>query len=265
MIGLSTYAYLWHWSKANPTPWDLVDMMRDAAHLGASVFQICDYPPLLRLDERACRNARALAEEHGLTLELGTRGVSPQHLRRYLDLACALGSDLVRTMISRDPGEPELDEVPNLLTDVLADYRDRGVRLALETYEKVPTASLVDVVKRVGHPSLGIVLDPGNCVAALEHPLDVVEQTTPYVLNIHVKDFAFTRREDWVGFTFAGAPLGTGLLDYDHMVERLRPIERGISQVVEHWLPWASDLETTLRTEREWTQHALDYLRRKNA
>ena len=59
--------------------------------------------------------------------------------------------------------------------------------------------------------------------------------------NLHVKDFAFTRQDGWVGFTYAGAPLGEGLLDYDHMRRAVRPDERGINQIIEHWLPWQGD------------------------
>ena len=81
------------------------------------------------------------------------------------------------------------------------------------------SATLVDIVTRVDSPALGICLDPGNCVAALELPTDTVEAAAPYVRNIHVKDFAFSRRDGWVGFTFAGCPLGEGLLDYRHLID----------------------------------------------
>lgn len=57
------------------------------------------------------------------------------------------------------------------------------------------------------------------------------------VINRHVKDFAFSRRDGWVGFTVAGAPLGAGLLDYDGTAAAIRPRERGINQIIEHWLP----------------------------
>ena len=117
----------------------------------------------------------------------------------------------------------------------------------------MPTATLVDVVVAVDSPSLGVCLDPANCVAALEHPTETVEKTAAWVRNLHVKDFAFTRRDGWVGFTLAGCPLGEGLLDYPAMVAAVRPAERGINQVVEHWLPWQGDSRTTCDLENEWT------------
>jgi 3-oxoisoapionate decarboxylase len=45
----------------------------------------------------------------------------------------------------------------------------------------------------------------------------------------------------------------------------VQPDRRGISQVVEHWLPWQGDSLTTVNTEDQWTLHNLDYLRRKQA
>lgn len=265
MIGLSTYAYFWRWSTQNPQPMDLEEMLEDTRSLGADLYQICDYPPLDDMTPDALAHLRRVAGDLDLTLEVGTRSVRPDHLLRYLDIAERLGAHLVRSMVQTSPGEPSLSEVPGLLAQVLPEFERRGVTLALETYEQVPTDSLVKVVESVGHPSLGIVLDPGNCVAALELPRDVIARTAPYVKNLHVKDFAFSRRDGWVGFTYAGTPLGEGLLDYDDMVEQIRPEERGINQVIEHWLPWTDDISETIRLEQQWTQHNLEYLRSRTA
>ena len=80
---------------------------------------------------------------------------------------------------------------------------------------------------------------------------------------MHVKDFTFTRQAGWVGFNLIGAPLGEGLLDYDAMVERIDPNSRNISQVIEHWLPWQGDPDTTCAIEKQWTDHNLRFLHQK--
>ena len=77
---------------------------------------------------------------------------------------------------------------------------------------------------RLRATALGICLDPANCVAALENPRQVVELGAPHTANIHVKDFAFTRSDGWVGFNLVGAPLGEGLLDYDHLLATVDPV-----------------------------------------
>ncbi|WP_035768761.1 sugar phosphate isomerase/epimerase family protein [Arthrobacter castelli] len=265
MIGLSTYAYLWRWSQQNPEPMSLEQMLEDTRELGVELFQICDYPPLQTMTSGELIRIKDAADDLGLTLELGTRGIAPEHLLKYLDLAEQLGSSLVRSMVKVGDGEPAVTEAPWLLADVVQEFGRRGVALGLETYEQIPTADLVRIVEAVGDESLGIVLDPGNCVAALETPNDVIDRTAPYVNNLHVKDFAFSRRDGWVGFTYAGAPLGQGLLDYDHMVAQVRPAERGLNQVIEHWLPWTDNIAETIRLEQQWTQHNVKFLRSKAA
>lgn len=259
-IGLSTYAFFWRASRDAPRPAGLADMLEETAGLGASVFQICDYPAIESMtpDELCCVREHAAAL--GITLELGTRGIRSAHLEKYRALAAALDVRFVRSMLHTKDHKPSTGEAIALLGEVMPDYRDQGVTLGLETYEQVATADLLAVVREVDSPYLGVCLDPGNCVARLETPEYVIAQVAPYVVNMHVKDFAFTRQEGWVGFSLTGCRLGTGLLDYEAMIAAVRPRARGISQIVEHWLPPAGTMEQTRRTEGEWTRHSAEFL-----
>ncbi|MFC9610653.1 sugar phosphate isomerase/epimerase family protein [Streptomyces sp. NPDC056721] len=259
--GISTYAYFWRISERAPKPLSLLDMLVDTKEQGGEVFQICDYPAIESYDRTRLANVRDAARDLGLCLELGTRGVRPEHLAKYLDIAQQLDVTLVRSMMNTVDHRPDVDEAVALLRQTLPGYTQAGVTLGLETYEQVSTDDLLAVVTGVDSERLGVVLDPGNSVARLERPVDVVDATAPHVVNIHVKDFAFTRRDGWVGFTYAGAPLGTGLLDYDGMIAAVRPQERGINQIVEHWLPWQDEgFDATARLEHQWTQHSISTL-----
>ncbi|CAL9657032.1 3-oxo-isoapionate decarboxylase [Streptomyces sp. enrichment culture] len=263
--GISTYAYFWRFSARAPQPMTLTEMLTDTARLGGQVFQICDYAPIESYDAAQLADVRATARDLGLELELGTRGVRPDHLRRYLGMAADLGVTFVRSMLNTADHRPTPDEAVALLKETVPAYADAGVTLGLETYEQVSTDDLVSVVRGVGSDHLGVVLDPGNSVARLERPVDVVAAAAPYTVNIHVKDFAFTRRDGWVGFTYAGCPLGEGLLDYDGMIAAVRRArgERRINQIVEHWLPWQDEgFDATARLEHQWTQHSINTLLR---
>jgi sugar phosphate isomerase/epimerase len=265
VIGLSTYAYFWRGSDRVPEPMTLDDMMRDTAAQGVRLFQICDHAPLADYDDDRLRGLRALADELDLTLELGTRGTDPAVLRTYLRLAVALRASLVRSMWTAGDDRPDAIETDRRLRTVLPEFEEAQVTLALETYEQVTSTELVAVVRSIGSDRLGIVLDPANTVANLEHPADVTARCAPYVKNWHVKDFAFSRKDGWVGFALTSTPLGDGRLDYDAMLALLEPEARGINQVVEHWLPWQDDPETTTRLEAEWTTLTIDHLRKKNS
>ncbi len=278
LLGLSTYAYTWRMSDRVPEPMSLDDALRDAAsHDGVDLFQICDHLPLDTASDERLAAIRALADELGLTLEVGTRGTHPDHLARYLHIARALGATLVRSMWTDGDDQPDAAETERRLRAALPAYEQAGVTLALETYEVVATRDLVAVVAAIGSDHLGICLDPANTVARLEHPADVVALTAPYVANWHVKDSGFTRSPGWVGFQYTGVRTGTGILDHDAVRAAIDPDTRGINRVIEFWLPWQDDhagaeplpgetpAETTTRTEAEWTRHTIDHIRSKES
>jgi sugar phosphate isomerase/epimerase len=263
-VGLSTYAFFWRSSDAAPQPLGLPEMLTQTKALGGTVFQICDYPAIESMSPARLRGLRDHAADLDVTLELGTRGISLAHLERYRELAALLGAGFVRSMLHTADHKPSPAEAIGLLRQALPAYRDQGVTLGLETYEQVPTKDLLAVVQGVDSPNLGVCLDPGNCVARLEMPAYVIGEVAPYVVNMHIKDFVFTRQDGWVGFSLTGCPLGTGLLDYDGMVRTVQPEARGISQIIEHWLPRASTMEATCRTEQEWTRRSCVFLGGKN-
>jgi len=262
LIGLSTYAFFWQWQSSSPRPLTLAEMVTRTAGWGVRRLQVCDYPTIETYDDEQLAGLRGHAAAAGVELELGTRGVEPDHLGRYLQIAQRLGVTLVRSMINSTRTRPSPTEAGAMLGEVLPAYEAAGVTIALETYEQVPVQTLVELVEAAGSSALGICLDPANSVAALEHPADTIARTAPHVRNVHVKDFAFTRQDGWVGFNLTGCPMGEGLLPFTDLLEQVRPVERDISLIVEHWLPWQGDSATTTATEDQWTHHTLDHLRR---
>lgn len=261
MIGLGTYAFFWEHSDRVEQPLSLIGAFEATRELGVDLFQICDFAPLETMTEAALRDAALAARDLGLTVQLGTKGIEPERLDRFLRLADVFDAHLVRSMLFGPGSRPTIAEAERLLATVLPAYDAAGVTLALETYEQVATTDLVELVSRLGSGRLGICLDPANVVARLELPRDCVEIAAPHTVNVHVKDFAFARQHGWVGFTYSGARMGEGLHDYRHLLDTVQPRRRGVDEIVEHWLPWQGDPETTVRTEREWTRATLEHLR----
>ncbi|MET0783176.1 MAG: TIM barrel protein [Leifsonia flava] len=262
MIGLGTYAFFWQHSSRVSEPLSLIGAFERTRALDVDLFQICDYAPLLTMSDSELDAAAAEARNLGLKIELGTKGIDPAHLANFLRLAGVFDAELVRSMVYSPDFRPSLDAASEILDGVMPSFEAAGVTLALETYEQVSTTDLVGLVERVGSDRLGICLDPANVVAGLELPKDAVNRCAPHTRNVHVKDFAFARQDGWVGFTYSGAPMGEGLHDYPHLLDTVRPEARGINEIVEHWLPWQGDPETTVQAEIAWTATTLDYLRR---
>jgi len=261
VIGLGTYAFLWQHSDRAPEPLTLRGALEATRELGVELFQICDYAPLDRASDRELAESAAVARDLGIAIQLGTRGIRPAHLERYLRLAEIFDARLVRSMLGGPDGVPSLGDADAWLRESVPSFELAGVTLALETYEQVATADLANLVWSVGSDRLGICLDPANVVARLETPVDCIEACRDLVVNVHAKDFAFHRRDGWVGFELTGAPFGDGLHDYSALRRAVRPAENGIDEIVEHWLPWQGDAETTIDTERDWTRRAVDRLR----
>nr|WP_269328930.1 sugar phosphate isomerase/epimerase family protein [Kineosporia babensis] len=236
-------------------------MVDKTAALGVTLLQICDYPLIESYTAAKLSELKAYGAAKGVSFELGTRGVTPEHLARYLEIAQALDVTLVRSMFYSATSRPTPAEAEQFLRTAVQAYEASGVTIALETYEQVPVQTLVDLVTAVDSPNLGICLDPANCLAALELPAETVRRTAPLVKNMHIKDFSFSRKDGWVGFTLASVPLGEGLLDYHGMVAAVRPEERGINQIVEHWLTWQGDSATTCALEDRWTASVVETLR----
>ena len=116
-----------------------------------------------------------------------------------------------------------------------------------QIYEQVVTADLVGLGKRIGSDLLSICLDPANVVTQLELLAECVEKTAALVKNVHVKDFAFARHDGSVGVHLLRRADGMGLHDYAQLLRTVKPRERGINEVVEHWFPWQDDAQTTIQ------------------
>src|SRR5687768_1621560 len=98
MIGLGTYAFFWQHSDRVPEPLSLVGAFEATRELGVDVFQICDYDPLAAMTDAELAHAAAAARDLGLTIELGTKGLEPDRLARFLELAAVFDATLVRSM-----------------------------------------------------------------------------------------------------------------------------------------------------------------------
>lgn len=280
-IGIGTYALFWESGigdagaagepRETPeppatAPLSILGGIERAAELGCGVFQICDDPRIEGCAEADLARLRGAAGERGLRLELGTRGVGREHLEQYVRIARALDARVLRSMVQRQDVREAgggLEGAAARLRELIPVLEQADVTLALETYEQLPTGDLLEIIERVDSPRIGVCLDPANCVAALEHPDDVIERTAPHVVNVHVKDFRFDREAGWAGFRLSGARMGEGLLDLDHLIEASRREGRSPSFIVEHWLSHGPDREQTIAREREWTAASIAALRER--
>jgi len=99
-IGIGSWTFPWSIGVAGyptpPTPLDARGLLKLAGELQVHTLQICDNYPLHTLSANELATIHSTAQAMGIRVEVGTRGVDPAHLLRYLDVAQALGSASVR-------------------------------------------------------------------------------------------------------------------------------------------------------------------------
>lgn len=263
-LGVSSYTYAWAVGVPGAPPdrpLTAEGLIERAEHLGADVVQIADNLPLQAWSARDVRGLAASADGAGIALELGTRGTAPDHVRRYLGLANAVGSDLLRVVIDAPPDEPAPDEVVRRLAPLREEFLATGVTLAIENHDRFTTRQLRGMIDALGSDWAGICLDTVNSFGALEGPEVVIAALAPLAVNLHVKDFVVTRAWHAMGFAVEGCPAGRGRLDIPALLRTVGGARGDLTAVLELWTPPESRLADTIVKEDAWARESVAFLR----
>ena len=262
-LGISSWTYPWaigvNGYPSPARPMRLADLLERAAALKVSVVQIADNLPVHKLGPEELRDIRDQAVSLGIKIEIGTRGVEPDHLLLYLNLALKLDALLVRTLTHTLESQPSLEQAEQWIREVLPEFEANGVTLGLENYEKHSSFALASTVRRFDSKHIGICLDTVNSLGVLELPQDVVETLAPLTVNLHVKDFLIERVPYKMGYIVSGAPAGLGQLDIPWLLSQMRSDE--VSAILEQWPPLKESVEATIAMEQDWAECGVQYLR----
>lgn len=266
LLGIGTYAYAWSIGvPGHPqpsAPMDHTAFLRRSAELGVKLVQYADNLPLNALAPSAFDTLLAEAGRLGMSIEVGTRGIQDDHLRRWLAIARRCGSPIVRVVVDTKDHHPAPQEVVELVRHILPEFEQAGVTLAIENHDRFKAAALADIVRAIGSPYVGICLDTVNSFGALEGPEVVVAALGPYVVNLHVKEFTIHRVSHNMGFVVEGAPAGKGMLDVPWLLGKLRDeYGRSFNAVLELWPAPEATPDATAAKEDAWAVESIAYLR----
>lgn len=263
-LGISTYTFTWAIGVPGTSPacpMTAVDLLERAAQLGVRWVQMADNLPLDKLSPAELDEFEARAAQLGLRIEVGTRGIAPDHLRRYLALAQRFQSSILRVVIDTADHHPSPAEVVVILSPLRAEFLAAGVTLAIENHDRFSSPTLAEMVRSLGTDWVGICLDTVNSFGALEGPPVVLQHLGPLTVNLHVKEFTVFRPSHSMGFTVEGRPAGQGRLDLPWLLAQLRGYGRDCNAILEQWTPPEADLEETIRKEARWAVESVEYLR----
>lgn len=262
-LGISSWTYTWSIGVAGfppARPFNVMDLLDRAAMLDVGVLQVADNLPLDGLAPEQLAAFAARAEELGIEIEAGTRGIQHEHLRRYLALARRLKSKILRVVIDTPNHHPAPREVVELLAPLRAEFEDAGVTLAIENHDRFTSPTLVSIIEKLQPGWVGVCLDTANSFAALEGTPQTVEILGPYTVNLHLKDFTIFRNNAMMGFIIEGRPVGQGRLDVPWLLSRLRAFGRDPNAVLEMWTPPEPALEDTIAKEQRWAELSIAFL-----
>lgn len=149
-----------------------------------------------------------------------------RELRTYevSDFAHSLGISGVAAHIGclpEDPGDSEHQAVLELVRRVCDHCAGNGQTFALETGQE-PAAALLDFLRAVDRPNLGVNFDPANMILyGSGDPMEALRTLGGHLLTVHCKDGTWPEAEgEWGRET----PLGDGDVGMQQYVRTLREI-----------------------------------------
>jgi sugar phosphate isomerase/epimerase len=172
-----------------------------------------------------------------------------------------MGSRLLRVVPDAENFRPTPEEVIDVARNVLPELRRARVRLAIENHDRFPARTLRRILQSVDSEYVGICLDTANSLGCGEGLETVLHELGPWVLNVHIKDFAVQRLSHQKGFIVEGRPAGEGLVDVPELIQRLQAHGRDPNAILELWPPPQSSWSESIALEQRWTEESVRYLR----
>lgn len=265
-LGIGTYCYSYAvgvpgFMPENPmSPFELIDK---AVYLGVSVVQIADNYPLHKMSEDELYLLSEYAKNNKIILEIGTRGIKTEHLKKYLEIAEILQSDLLRVVIDTQDHKPDYEEILLLLNEIIPELERTGVVLGIENHDRFKSRFFAEIVRSLNTPWIGIVLDTVNSFSCEENTRQVMDELAKYTVNFHVKDFVIRRVPNSMGLIVTGEIAGKGFLNIPEMIKELREVsQQDFSIILEHWMQPEKTIEETVKKEEVWVKESISYLKK---
>jgi 3-oxoisoapionate decarboxylase len=264
-IGLSSYTYTWAVGlpgsiPSKPlSPFDLIDK---AVAAGLSLVQIADNIPLENYSTEELQALFNYSQKKDVAIELGSRGLTRDHTLKCLETAWHLQSPILRMVIDKPGFEPDLSTAIEIITELLPEFRSRGIMLAIENHDRFKASEFEEIILSTDSEWVGICLDSVNSMGAGEGFETVSEILIPYTINLHIKDFTIFRVSHKMGFIIEGRPAGQGMLNIQQLNDKLSLHDRCQSAILELWTPPEPDLLATIAKEDLWAMQSVDYLKK---
>lgn len=277
-IGLDTESlHLWFQNKKMDI-FGFIEKAHEFGLQGVMINLIKDYNlnpewGTLKSDDPAhLERVRQALERHNMYAELATRGLEYAHLEKIVKVADAIGADIIRTYIPitlanqnerqsgadgrYDSGKVRLDfdpvvfdEAAESLKKSVPFLKKHRIKIALENHEYETSQELVQVIKKVDSPWVGLHYDFGNAMMVWEEPAEAAENMAPHTVSTHFKDhIVIPCPDDREGYVVCGVPAGEGNIDLKSCLKILLDNSQITRLNVEMCYPYCAQFKRTRGT-----------------
>jgi len=263
-LGISSYTYTWAVGVPGsmPTnPMSAFDLIDRAFSSRIGLVQIADNLPLELWPAEHLFDLYSFAQNKNVSIEMGGRGLTPEHTIQCLNTAIALHSPILRMVIDGVGFEPELKSVISIIKELQPEFESYKIRLAIENHDRFKAREFEKIVQSVGSECVGICLDSVNSMGAGEGFEEVSRILLPYTINLHIKDFTIRRVSHKMGIIIEGSVAGKGMLNIKNLVVDLEKLNRCQSSILELWTPPEKEIEDTIIKEARWALESINYLK----
>lgn len=263
-LGIGTYTFGWRVGVegSEPSvPMDEVILIDEARRAEIKLVQLGDNLPLhtFSVDRRIAFLDKI--QKSNVAIELGAKGMTEMHLRKYILLCAEMKSSLLRFLVDDQSFTPQLREIEQIIRSQIPLLQEWNVALALENHDRIKASEWCSLIENIGCEHVGICLDTANSLSMGEGIESIIEILAPYTLNLHLKDFIITRLSHKMGFLIEGCPAGTGLLDIPHLLIEIDKYRKCRTAILEQWTVPESTIEGTIKKESKWASDSLKYLK----
>ena len=268
LLGLDSYSYHLafgcHADFSPGSPIDLFYFIDRVSDLGLDGFQI-DPKHLASNHTGYLHQIRQSANSKGLFVEHGIMNVTGKAIEEGVRVCEILDSPILRTFIGVDRYDKSFnfgklfESVIKEIQASLSILEKSEVKLAIENHGDVTSFELVEIIKEINHPNVGICLDVGNSLCTLEEPLEALEAMAPFAFSTHFKDY--TVKMTNYGCKIIGVELGQGVLPLEEMlriIEQKSNLERLILEIP---IEAEKDEQQTLQKEEQAVKNSVAYCR----
>ena len=212
--------------------WTAFQQLDFCAKWGVEVVHYSEPRLIGGLERSHLERVRAYAGERGIALEMGmlsicpssrifdaSKGTAEDQIAAAVEAALILGSPFVRCVLGnledrRSPGGivARIEDTLLVLRAARSRVMDAGLKLALENHAgDLQARELKALVEAAGTDFVGVCVDAGNALWAMEDPHLAIDILAPYVLTSHTRDSAVWRVPE--GAAVSWTRMGEGNVD----------------------------------------------------